>query len=208
MSKKSKLKVDLGDSPDPIFSDEVTIIVNSLNKYNSDFTGLLVLPSVIEGQLVNYNKIRLAPAYDTQVAETAEARIPVQKSITLEGNWLNSYCDGNLVLLKRTGFPFQKEGEAQGKLDQTTITVNTVPNTSNVEFYISHIKGSGIHYGIMITTADSLEKNPSKWSFYYASQREGTLINLLANTAYKMVSFAMGTDKELTYSAEVEITTL
>ena len=111
-------------------------------------------------------------------------------------------------MLKKTGYQLAKEDAAQGKLDSTTLSLTTVPNSAKVEFYISHIKGQGIHYGIMYTPLENTEDDCSLWNYYYASQREGTIPKLKRETKYKMVSFAMGTSNDLTYSEVVEITTL
>ncbi len=208
MAKAPKLNTDLGDSSDPVFSDEITISNNTLNENIGSFTDLPVDTATISGKLDIFNKVRLKPYYKAQVAETGEARKAVQQDFTKNGNWLNTFCAGNLALLKKTGYPFAKDDGAQGKLEATTLSVTTVANSALIDFYITHVKGGGIHYGIMITLATNTETNPAKWGFYYASQREGTIPELERNTNYKMISFAMGTDKDLTYSAEVEIKTL
>ncbi len=208
MAKKGKLITDLGDRNDGEFSDDTTKICNNLEANIGSFPGLPKDDTILRPQIDAYNKCRLAVAFPTQVAETADFRMAVQKTITEDGNWLNAFCDGNLVLLQKTGYPFVKDAEAQGKLPETTMTLNTVPNSALIEFYITHIKGSNIHYGIMVTTADNLETDESLWTYYYAAQREGAVPKLKRNTAYKMVSFAMGTSNELTYSEVVNITTL
>lgn len=208
MARAPKLNTDLGDSSDPVFSDEITISNNTLDDNIGSFPDLPIDTATISGKLSEYNKVRLKPYYKAQVADTSDARKAVQQDFTKNGNWLNTFCAGNLALMKKTGYPFAKDDGAQGKLDQTTLSVTTVPNSALIDFYITHIKGGGIHYGIMITPVSNPETNPAKWGFYYASQREGTIPELERDTNYKMSSFAMGTDKELTYSAEVEITTL
>jgi len=208
MAKQGKINTDLGGSSDPVFSDDVTKIVNNLDENVASFAGLPVDTATISTKLDIYNKTRLKVAYPAQEEDTKEARKEVQKDITKNGNWLNTFCEGNLALLKKTGYQLAKEGEAQGKLELTTLSLTTVSNSGLIDFYITHVKGQGIHYGIMLTPVTNLETNPSKWSFYYASQREGTIPNLDRDTKYKMSSFAMGTEKEITYSEVVEITTL
>ena len=208
MAKKAKINTDLGDLSDGDFADEATKISNSLGVNAGSFIGLPIDSTVLQPQIDEFNKVRLAVPYPSQIAETAKLRMVVQQTITKNGNWLNTFADGDVTLLKKTAYPFQKEVEAQGKLAETTLTVTTVPNSALVEFYITHIKGSGIHYGIMLTTSDNTETDPSLWSFYYAAQREGAIPKLKNKTAYKMASFAIGTVNDLTYSEVVNITTL
>ena len=161
------------------------------------------------GDFINrFNTIRLAAPYAGQTADTNTARNKVQRATTRNGNWLNTFCAGDLGLLKKTGYPLQKETEAQGKLDQSVITVTSLTIVNIMEFFITHVKGTQLRYGVMYTEATNPELNPAKWTFYYAGHRFGEIGGFVPGKVYKFVSFAMGTDLDLTYSEVVTVTAL
>ena len=60
----------------------------------------------------------------------------------------------------------------------------------------------------MYTLTSNTEADPSKWVqfFYAAGQRDGIIANLKSKAEYKFSSFAMGTDRDLTYSEPAIIT--
>lgn len=203
MPRKAKITTDLGYLSDPLFSDATTVIVNSINDNIADFGFLTVPTSVIATDIDNFNKCRLKPHFPSQVSETNDLRTLVQKSITINGNIINTTADGNLTLLKKSGYPLQKDAEAQGQLEATTVNLNATKVAGELEYFISHLKGGTIRYGIMITEESNLEINPAKWTFHYCGSREGIIAGLLSLTRYKVCSFGMGTDEKLTYSDPV-----
>ena len=83
-----------------------------------------------------------------------------------------------------------------------------MPGGTKVDYFISHIKGGGIHYGLLFTLASNPINDPAEWKFNYCGSREGVMDGLLPKTDYKFVSFAMGTVSELTMSEVVNVTTL
>ena len=208
MAKGAKINYNLDSYDEDPFYKAVMKILNSLNANIGSFTGLPQAPSVLKPLVENYDKIRNALVYPEKGPDTNNARTAIQVVITTNGSWLNPFCAGNTSLLSQTGYPLQKDDVAQTKLDPTILLLTTLPDGTKLDFLISYIVGQGIHYGIMYTLATDTEMDPSQWKFYYASQREGTMPNLISKTEYKMVSFAMGTVNDLTYSPVVTITTL
>ena len=212
MAKGFKITTDLGELTESLFSDATTRIFNLVNLNVLVLGGFPVpmgvlgpIPANSYGDFLNrYNTIRLGPEFDGKVADTLKARNILQKATTENGNWFNTFCNGDKGLLQKTGYPLQKENEAQGKLGQTTLSVISEPITGNMDFFITNLKEHNIRYGIMWTIASNPEINPAKWpNFYYASQKDGTIPGFITDEIYKFVSFGMGTDKDLTYS-EVE----
>ncbi len=216
MPKAPKLNTDFSELSDPVFSDTIIFIFNLLTLNAAMFTGLPVTMGVIGplppntfGDLINkFNTIRLAAPYAGQTADTDAARNNVQRAVTKNGNWLNTYCNGDLTMLKKTGYPLQKESEAQGKLDESIISVTSLTVVNKMEFFITKVKGSGLRYGVMYTLATNPDLNPANWTFYYAGHRYGEIEGFIPGKAYKFVSFAMGTDLDLTYSEVVTVMAL
>ncbi len=207
MAKTPKLNTNFSDESDDVFYTTVMLIYNLLTLNVAHFTGLPVVmgpldplsPLKFGGAITIFNNTRLLPTYDGKTADVAKARLEVQKMVTQNGNWLNTFCNGDLGLLKKTGYPLAKDAEAQGKLEQSEITL--VPIIGGMEFMISHVKGSNLRYAVMYTLATNTEANPAKWDHYhYASNRDGTIPDLQSNVEYKFSSFAMGTSTDLTYS--------
>ncbi len=216
MAKLPKLNTDLSGLSEPLFSDAVTIIFNLLTANSGSFPGIPVamgvmgpLPPNTLGDLINrYNVIRLGAPYAGQVADTNTAHNNIQRVITKNGNWLNTFCNGDLGLLKKTGYPLQKESEAQGKLEQSTLTVFSLTIVNKMEFFITKVKGNDLRYAVMYTDATNPDLNPANWKFYYAGHRHGEIEGFTKGKSYKFVSFAMGTDTDLTYSEVVTVEAL
>ena len=216
MARLAKLNTNFSDMSDSLFSDACIIIFNLLTLNAGMFAGIPVamgalgpVPPNTFGDLINrYNTIRLGAPYAGQVADTATARNNVQRVVTKNGNWLNTFANGDLALLSKTGYPLQKESEAQGKLDQSTLSVISLPIVNRMEFFITHVKGTSLRYGVMYTFDSNTEPDPSKWTFYYAGHRYGEIPGFIPGKVYKFVSFAMGTDLDLTYSEVVTVTAL
>ncbi len=205
MARKPKLDVNLDDLKEDEFYKATKLIKSTLNSNIGSFTGLPVDIATYGPLITTFDDKRTAAYYSGQAAEVAAARTALQTATTTNGTWLNNFCAGNLVLLKKTGYPLVKEAEAQGKLDPTVLTLKILTIMGSIGFLISHIAGTGIRYGIMYTLESNPENDPSKWTFYYSAQRDGVLAGLESKKNYKMVSFAMGTDKDITYSDPVII---
>ena len=141
--------------------------------------------------------------YQGKAADTNAARKVVQKIITKNGNWLNDFCDGDEALLGKTGYTLQEGFKAQGKLKETDLKMKGLVKPGTLGYEISNLKIQGIRYGLMYTLVSNTETNPAKWSFHYCASREGIIGDLISKEQYKFVSFAMGTDEDLTYSALV-----
>ena len=60
----------------------------------------------------------------------------------------------------------------------------------------------------MYTIDSNSEPDPSKWAFYYASQKDGSISGFDIGKTYKFVSFGMGTDNELVYSETIIVKAL
>ncbi|MEI6488124.1 MAG: hypothetical protein WCP52_04145 [Bacteroidota bacterium] len=207
MPRKPRLNVDLSDESDDVFYTTVMLIYNLLTLNVALFTGIPVPMGALDplsplkfgGAITIFNNTRLLPTYDGKTADVAKARLEVQKMVRQNGDWLNIFCNGDLTLLKKTGYPLSKEDEAQGKLEQSEITL--VPIKGGMDFMISHVKGSNLRYAVMYTLATNIEDDPAKWDhFHYAGNRDGTILDLQRNVDYKFSSFAMGTSTNLTYS--------
>ena len=207
MAKIPKLNTNFDAEDENDFFKIVTLIFNMLTKYVGDFPGLPVAMPAYNLLIGTWNTARTAIDYAGKVAATNAARTAIQTASTTNGTWLNSFCKGNLVLLKETGYPFAKEDSAQGVLDLTTLTLTNLVGTGFVEFLISFVPGAGVHYGILYTTADDTS-DYTQWKFYYASQRDGVMKMLVKGEKYQMVSFGMGTSNELVYSPIVFVTSL
>ena len=211
MAKNPKLNTDLSDLSDSNFYDAVMLIFNLLTANTALFPGIPIamgtlgpLPAGSLGSMiVIYNTVRNSAPYAGKTGDTITARLKTQKMITKNGNWLNDFCGPDLGLLQKTGYPLQKENEAQGKLEQTVLTL--IPGIQEVDFSITNVKAIGVRYGLMYTKADNLEPNPALWTFFYAAHRHGTIKNLESKVDYKFVSFAMGTVADLTYSDPVVV---
>ena len=205
MAKLPKINTNLDDYSEDEFYKAVKLIKSQLTTNSSDFTGLPTAMTVFGPLIVIFDDKRTGPASPTKGADTAAARTGVQTVVSSNGGWLNTFCAGDLVKLKKTGYPLAKEAESQGKLDATVLKLSSPGVAGSIEFLISHIPGKGIKYGIMYTLVSNPEVNPAKWTFYYAAQREGVVLGLESKKDYKMVSFGMGTDKDITYSDPVII---
>ena len=209
MSRTPKLNTDLSELSDPLFYDAAMLIFNLLTLNLALYPGIPIIPGALGplpvgslGAFITvFNGIRTSAPYAGKTGDTATARLNVQKAITKDGNWLNDFCQGDLGLLQKTGYPLQKAGEAQGVLDATVITL--APGLQTMDFYISVVKGGNLKYGVMYTKAANTETNPAKWTFHYAGHRDGTITGLNSKEDYKFVSFAMGTVTTLTYSDPV-----
>ncbi len=214
MGKEAKINTSFANEPDDVFYTMVMLIYNSLKANAALFPGLLVEMGDLDpletlkfgGAITIYNNTRLMPIYVGKTADVAKAREDVQKMVTKNGNWLNTFCQGDTALLKKTGYPLAKADEAQGKLEQSAISL--VPVKEGMSFTISHVQGSHLRYGVMYTLASNPETNPAKWSYHYAAHRQGTIRGLESEAEYKFVSFAMGTSIDLTYSRVLRAKTL
>ena len=139
--------------------------------------------------------------YTGKTADETAGRNKIKKSVTKNGNWLNSFCNGDLALLTKSGYPLQKESEAQGVLPQTKLSVVSEVGSGIMDFFIENLKGyQHVRYGIIYTAASNTEPNPALWTFYYASQKDGSISGFTIGQVYKFVSFGMGTEKEIVYS--------
>ena len=205
MSKKPKINTNFDDETEDDFYKITKLIKQVLNTNIGSFTGLPIDIATYVPLIITFDDKRTAAYYISKAAEVSAARTALQTATTTNGTWLNNFCNGNLVLLKKTGYPLAKEAEAQGRLDATIFTPTVLNETGKIGFLISHVPGKGIKYGIMYTLESNTETDPSKWTFYYAAQREGVLSGLTSKVDYKMVSFAMGTDNTITYSDPVTI---
>ena len=205
MAKSPKINTNLDDYNEDEFYKAIKLMKSQLTTNIGDFTGIPTAMTVFGPLIVTFDDKRTGPASPTKAAETAAARTAVQTVVSSNGGWLNTFCAGDLVKLKKTGYPLAKEAEAQGKLDATVLKLSASSMAGSIEFLISHIPGKGIKYGIMYALVANPEQNPAKWTFYYAAQRDGVITGLDSKKDYKMVSFGMGTDKDITYSDPVII---
>ena len=119
MAKTAKIITDFGELSDSLFYDASTLMFNSISKNVADLIGFPVDMAIYSPQIDEFNKVRNAVDFPEKVAKTEALRTIVQKTITQNNNWFNSNLNGNLVLLKETGAPLQKEAEAQGVLGKT-----------------------------------------------------------------------------------------
>jgi hypothetical protein len=210
--KKSKINTNYSDLSEGLFYEIAMLIFNLLTLNGLLYPGLPVPmgvdpfpPGSLGSAIKLFNDARLKPYYNGQAGDVAAFRLAVQNILTENGNWLNTFCNGVLGLLQKTGYNIQKESEAQGKLLATVITL--IPGLRQMGFSISNLKVRNVHYGIMYTLESNPEVDPSKWDvFYYAGQREGAILNLKSGEKLKFASFGMGTDNELTYSDTVTAT--
>ena len=205
MAKIAKLNTNFDNEDENDVFKIVALIINMLTLNGGSFAGLPVTMIVLGGYYDTWNKARGAIYYAGKAAAISAARTNIQTTLTTNGTWLNNFCRGNVVLLKETGYPLAKDDTAQGKLDATVLTLTVMNIAGSLAYLISHVDAKAIKYGIMFTTADNPEPDPSKWTaFHYCGgQRDGVIPNLLSNVEYKFSSFAMGTDLDLTYSVPV-----
>jgi hypothetical protein len=206
MAKKAKLNTNLDDYIEDDFYKQIKLIKQLLLLNILSFVDLPVAMGVFGPLIVTWDDARTSVFYPGKAADTAAARTAIQTTITTNGTWLNNFCSGDLSLLKKTGYPLAAEGTAQGKLDSTILTFTVLNVLGSIGFLISHIQGQGIKYAIMYTLESNPETDPSKWTFYYAAQRDGVIIGLESGKRYKMVSVALGTSNDITYSNPVSIT--
>ena len=150
-----------------------------------------------------FNKKRTTIAYHGQSTDTRKARKAMQTSLSAIGTWINVSARGNASLLHKSGFPFHQKSKAQGILPRTILTLTPLNGKGKLKFAISRINIQFVRYGMMYTLADNPEKDPSKWTFYYCSKKDGITNGLESGKDYKFVSFGMGTDKRLVYSNPV-----
>jgi len=203
MPKRAKIITDFREYHESELSDAVMLIINCL-KMNSDlFIGLPVPVVLLKKQLKKFNKIRNSPVYQGQTPDTKKSRSVLQKSLSANGKWLNDMAYGNVSLLTKTGYPFHEKSKAQGILPKTILTLTATKSPGRLKFAISIIRIQNIRYGIMYTFADTPEKDPSKWRFYYCSKKDGIISDLVSKKEYKFVSFGMGSDNRLQYSNPV-----
>ena len=88
MPKAAKLKTDLGDLSDALFSDAIITIFNLMTLNAGLFTGIPVimgaigpLPANSFGFFINlFNTIRLAPTYDRKLQDIINATKNIQKA--------------------------------------------------------------------------------------------------------------------------------
>ena len=199
----NKIITNFSDYIDTLFADAAQIIINNLAENKDDFSGLPEALSDLDTKLVNFNKTRNKPYSTSKSAKTKKARKAVQKVLTKNGNWINTFAEGNLELLKKSGYPLQQPNTAQGILERTVLKIMHMQGTGKAGYSISNLKIQGIHYAIMYTLADNEDNNPANWKFYYCSGRNG-IINGLKKGVYKFVSFPMGTEQELRFSLPIE----
>lgn len=203
MPRKPKINTNFDDESEDEFYKIVKLMKQLLTANSSDFTGLPIAMTTFGPLIVTFDDKRTAAIYPGKAADTSAARTALQTAVTTNGAWLNVFCNGNLTLIKKTGYPVAKETEAQGKLDASVLNLTVLRTLGSLGFLISHVPGRAIRYGIMYTLADNPDNNPANWTFYYAAQRDGVIGGLESKKDYKMVSFAMGTDKDITYSDPV-----
>jgi hypothetical protein len=216
MAKKRKVRTSFRLKTEGEFYDISMLIFNTLKDNILLFSELPVklgvlgpLPANTLGDLITkFNDARLLPYYNGQTGDVKDFRENLQKAITKNGNWGNTFCDGNIALLQKMGYPLQKEGEGQGKLSETTLTFTEKQEIGKIGFEISLVKGQKIRYGIMYTLSSNEDEDPANWKFFYAGGRTGAIPKLISGEKYKCVSFAMGTHIVLTYSDVKEITVL
>jgi len=200
MPQKAKINTDFAKDDESKFSTNAGKVVSSITLYATDFTFLLDPITVLKDEMVIYNGILTAPEYAAKAANLKASRIRAQKYLTKTGNLINTTADGDVALLKNSGYPMAKDKEAQGVLPPTELTIegNNIPG--ELDYSISLIDGSNIRYAMMYTLASNTETNPDNWKFYYCAQRNGTIEGLDSDVDYKFVSFAMGTEKKIVYS--------
>jgi hypothetical protein len=216
----NKINTDLGDLSPSEFSDGCIKIFNLLTLNSGIFSGLPeamgaidAIPPGVAGNfgpmIFLYNKVRLGPDYDGKTEDTQAYRNVLQKALTKNGNWLNTFCDGDPAKLAKTGYPRQKAAEAQGVLPQTVCQVVSEAGTGKMDFFIDNLKGySHVRYGMMFTGDTNPETNPALWTFYYSSQKNGSIAGFEIGKTYKFVSFGMGTEREIVYSEVILVKAL
>jgi len=201
--KKAKLNTNFDEYTEDEFYKAIKLIKQLLLLNLLAFVDLPISMGVFGPLITTWDDARTAAYYVGQGADIAAARTALQEAITKNGNWLNTFCNGVMVLLKKTGYPLAQDAVAQGKLDPTILKLTTLNTPGCIEFLISHIAGKGIKYAIMYTLASDPETDYTKWTFYYAAQRDGIIAGLDSRVDYKMVSVALGTSNDLTYSEVV-----
>ena len=208
MPKKAKVITDFREFPESELSDAVMIIINSLKANQKDFAELPVACTLLKSQLNKFNKVRLGVLFQGQTADTKKERKKLQRSLTNNGSTINSMYKGNVSALQKSGYPLHQPSKAQGILPKTVLTMIATRAIGKLKFAISIIRIQNVKYGIMYTLADNPEKDPSKWFFYYASKKTGTIPDLESRKEYKFVSFGMGSHRTLKYSNPVFMTAL
>ena len=204
MARKAKIITDFGTESNAVYSDTVTISCKSLDANSGSFTGLPNTTIEVMKLLGNFNDIRLQPVYDSQTTDTNSARLDVDIVFTGNCTWINTLAQGDLSVLKKSGVPLQKEGEAQPQLPATIIVANNTKVDGELEYHISHLAFNAIKYGVMFTLETNEDKNPANWKFFYCGgTRHGIIDGLTSKTNYKMSAFGMGTDKTITYSEPI-----
>ena len=181
------------------------LICKTLKKNANLFTGLPVKMNVFHPLVEQFDDERTNPKYYGKAADLKDVRKKIQKILSENGNWLNTFADGDESLLNKTRYPFQGGFKAQGQLDATVLDMDILNQKGMVSYSISKIALQGIRYGIMYTLETNEDKNPAHWSFHYCGGRDGIISGLISQENYKFVSFGMGTEGKLTYSEPVII---
>ena len=205
MAKGAKINYNFDDYSEEEFYKAVMLIYKVLVINIGVFTGTTMDLKAFKLAIDSFNETRTAPFYIGIGGDISAARTAIQTIVTTNGTWFNTFCNGVITLLNKTGYPMAKDAEAQGKLDATVLTVNVAKPAGSISFLISHIVGTRVKYGIMYTPITNLEPNPAKWTgfFYAAGQRDGVITDMPSKIDYKYSSFAMGTDRDITYSEPV-----
>ncbi len=171
MPKRAKIITYFREFTESNLSDTVSLIINSLKTSAAHFEGLPIPVSKLKSQLKKFNKHRNAVIYDGQSADTKKARKIMQTSLKANGAWLNNEANGNVALLKRTGYPFHQKCESQDILPQTTLKMSRAKSVGRLKFDISIIKIQNVKYGLMYTLASNPEKNPKKWNLFIVPKK-------------------------------------
>ena len=210
MAKGAKINYNFDEHSEDEFYKAAVLIYKMLMLNIGVFTGATIDLIAFNKAIEIYNDVRTTPFYIGIGGDISSARTAVQEIITVNGTWFNTFCNGVVTLLNKTGYPMAKDAESQGKLDATVLTLTPTLLPGGMSFLISHIAASRIKYGIMYTPATNTDNNPANWTgfFYAAGQRDGVIINLPSKVDYKFSSFAMGTERDITYSAPVFIADL
>ena len=202
MGKGAKINYNFDNHTEDEFYKAVVLIYKVLMINIGIFTDTPMDLIALKKAITLFDEARTAPYYDGIGADISAARTAVQTIVTTNGTWFNNFCAGALSLLTKTGYPLAKESEAQKKLEATILILSIQKINGTIGFLIYHIPFKSIKYGIMYTLTSNTETDPSKWTqfFYAAGQRDGIIAGLTSKAEYKFSSFAMGTDRDLTYS--------
>lgn len=206
MSQKQKAIINFRSYQEEELEPVTTIIINQMTTNALSFPALPVAVATMTTQIGAYSTILGKPEYAGKSADLAAARDIVEESLSSNGTYVNQVAKGNPVLLAKSGYPLTRIPQPVGPLPKTTLKAKSTDNEGEFEYEIEGVTNAD-GYIIAFTRASNTETNPHKWQWHWSPKTKGLIQGQESSARYKLISVAVGTDPNLTFSDPIERTT-